>query len=224
MPTVNERGAAATRTPPAGPPDAQLALARYRRLAPVYDETTAWLAPYRQRAVASLALQPGETVVSVGCGTGPCFPLIAPAIGPQGRLLGIELSAAMLTKARARVEAGGWRNVSLIWSKAEEAEIPSRADAFLFAFTHDIVRSPAALANVFRAGKAGARVAAVGPKWSWWAPLNLASWAVARQFVTTFEGFERPWSELARFVPDLLVEPAHFDTIYLARGTLAGAR
>jgi ubiquinone/menaquinone biosynthesis C-methylase UbiE len=201
--------------------DERAALAKYRRLAGTYDLATAWLEPYRRRAVSELRLRPGDTVLDVGCGTGMSFPPIQAAIGAEGRLIGIDPSPEMLANANARVEAAGWTNVTLLESSAEAATIPGPIDAALFAFTHDVLRSPKALANVLGQLRAGGRLAAAGPKWSLFAPpLNLLVWQVARQFVTTFEGFTRPWDELKRAVPDLRVEEACFGCVYLAWGDL----
>ena len=195
----------------------------YRGLAAGYDRSTAWLEPYRHRAVSQLRLRPGDVVVDVGCGTGLSFESIQAAIGPGGRLIGIEPSPDMLAIARARVEEAGWDNVTLLEASAEEAVIPGAADAALFAFTHDVAQSPEALANVLGQLRPGGRVAAAGPKWSAFAPqLNPLVWQVARQYVTTFEGFRRPWAELARVVPDLSVEEGFFGCVYVAWGRLPG--
>jgi SAM-dependent methyltransferase len=203
--------------------DAERASQQYRRIVASYDSRTGWLESCRSRTVAKLAIRPGEVVLDVGCGTGLCFPLIEQAIGPAGWLIGVEPSPEMRAKASRRIETHGWANVTLVESTAQEADIPAWADAVLFAFTHDVLRSPEALTNVFSHVKADARIAAAGPKWSAWAPLlNLATWYVARDFVTTFEGFARPWSELTRFVQDLQVEPTCFDTVYIAWGRRGG--
>jgi len=203
--------------------DTQSVPALYRRVAGSFDLSTAWLEPYRRRAVSQLRLQPGDVVVDVGCGTGMSFEPIQAAIGPTGRLVGIEPSPEMLAAARARVVDAGWDNVTLLEARAEEAALPEPADAVLFAFTHDVVRSPEALANVLRQVRPGGRLAAAGPKWSAFAPqLNPLVWQVARQFVTTFDGFRRPWAELERAVPDLAVEEAYFGCVYLAWGRVAG--
>jgi ubiquinone/menaquinone biosynthesis C-methylase UbiE len=195
----------------------------YRHLAGTYDLATAWLEPYRHRAISELRLQPGEVVLDVGCGTGLSFRPILSAIGPEGRLVGVEPSPEMLARARARVEASGWPNVTLLEASAEDAAIPVQADAVLFAFTHDVVRSPAALANVLGQVRRGGRLAAAGPKWAPLAPpLNVAVWQVARQFVTTFEGFGRPWTRLEECVPRLRVEEAFFGCVYVAWGELPG--
>jgi acyl dehydratase/ubiquinone/menaquinone biosynthesis C-methylase UbiE len=198
--------------------------ALYRRVAGSFDLSTAWLEPYRRRAVSQLWLQPGDVVVDVGCGTGMSFEPIQAAIGPTGRLVGIEPSPDMLAAARARVGDGGWDNVTLLEARAEEAVLPEPADAVLFAFTHDVVRSPEALANVLGQVRPGGRLAAAGPKWSAFAPqLNPLVWQAARQFVTTFDGFRRPWTELERAVPDLQVEEAYFGCVYVAWGRVAGS-
>ena len=195
----------------------------YRRLAGSYDLTTAWLEPYRHRAVSHLRLQPGDVVLDVGCGTGMSFEPIQAAVGPSGRLVGIEPCPEMVAGARARVEAAGWDNVTLLEASAEEATVPWPVDAVLFAFTHDVMRSPRALANMLGQVRPGGRLSAAGPKWTAFAPqLNPLVWQVARQYVTSFEGFRRPWAELERVVPDLWVEEAYFGCVYLAWGGLPG--
>jgi acyl dehydratase/ubiquinone/menaquinone biosynthesis C-methylase UbiE len=203
--------------------DTLSAPALYRRIAGSFDLSTAWLEPYRRRAVSQLRLRPGDAVLDVGCGTGMSFGPIQAAIGPTGRLVGIEPSPEMLGNARARVEAAGWENVTLLEASAEDAVVPGPVDAVLFAFTHDVVRSPKALANLLGQVPPGGRVAAVGPKWTLVAPqLNPLVWQVARQYVTTFDGFRRPWAELERAVPGLSVEEACFGCVYLAWGDLPG--
>jgi ubiquinone/menaquinone biosynthesis C-methylase UbiE len=199
--------------------DARPAPVLYRRLAAVYDLSTAWLEPYRRRAISQLGLEPGDVVLDVGCGTGLSFQQIQAAVGPRGRLVGIEPSRDMLDHAHARVEAAGWDNVTLLEADAESAAIPGPVDAVLFAFTHDVLQSPKALANVLGQLHPGGRVAAAGPKWAPLAPpLNLLIWQVASQFVTTFEGFGRPWAELERALSGLCVEEACFGCVYLAWG------
>ena len=69
----------------------------YDLVAPVYDGAVRSLyLPYRQKAVRSIHLQPGHTVLDLGCGSGLNFELIMEGIGPQGTLIGVDFSAKML--------------------------------------------------------------------------------------------------------------------------------
>ena len=61
------------------------------------------------QAIASL--QPGETVLDLGSGAGfDCF-LAARSVGPTGRVIGVDMTAEMLAKARANATKAGTTNV-----------------------------------------------------------------------------------------------------------------
>jgi ubiquinone/menaquinone biosynthesis C-methylase UbiE len=78
-----------------------------RSLEPLYREQ-------RQLAAVALALAPGHVVLDLPCGTGQSFDAIAPRIGPDGALLGVDLSKGMLARAKARADAAGWSHVHLL--------------------------------------------------------------------------------------------------------------
>lgn len=187
------------------PPNRELALELYRRMTPIYDRGGArWPFPeLRQRAVSHLALRPGETVLDAGCGTGLSFALLEEAIGPNGRIIAIDQSPDMLARARARCEATGWSNVVLIESPVEEAAIPVLAGAALFALSHDIMRTRAAVENVVNHVRPGGRISVVGMTWNpWWAvPFNLVHAWRLRRGATTYQGLGRPWTYLQELVP-----------------------
>lgn len=216
---------AGTPTPPTsrGEPDPAAARALYSRHADSYDVQTDWAGSDRAKTVDLLGLRPGDTVLDVGCGTGLCFAAIQSQIGPSGRLVGIEPSVEMLGRAAERVARAGWDNVDLRLGLAEEQLRPDdRLDAALFCFTHDVLRSLPALEAIVSRLAPGGRVAAVGPMWApWWAPAaNLLVWYVTSDYVTTYEGFSKPWSHLADLVPSLEVERIDLAGEYFAWGSI----
>jgi demethylmenaquinone methyltransferase/2-methoxy-6-polyprenyl-1,4-benzoquinol methylase len=57
---------------------------------------------FRERTVASLALNSGDRVLDVGCGPGPNFERLAGAVGPTGTVVGVDASPGMVARARER--------------------------------------------------------------------------------------------------------------------------
>ena len=202
----------------------ELAIERYKKHATVYDALTRRMEPVRERAIHALRLRPGDTVVDVACGTGKSFALIEKAIGDQGRLIAVDQSPDMLAVAREQVSAAGWRNVTLIEASVEHAPIPDNVDAVLFCYTHDVLRSRAALDNIFRHAKSGARIAVTGTKLlPWWVGfLNLVVLIRCYPYLTTFDGLGRPWSLLEEYVPTLRLRSALCGLSYVASGTYFG--
>jgi len=206
-------------------PDPRLALERYRSHAAGYDASAQRTMALRRRTVARLGLRPGDVVLDVACGTGLSFELLRAGVGPDGHIIGVELSPDMLALARARCQRHGWHNVSLQEAALEAADLTGPIDAILFNFTHDVLRSPPALARIFAAARPGARVAAAGMKYApWWlAPLNFVVRAQARPYMTTFEGLARPWSLLQEYLEQFAFEPVLFGTGYIGWGTVRHA-
>jgi ubiquinone/menaquinone biosynthesis C-methylase UbiE len=211
-------------TVPSPCPDRAAALAQYRRRASVYDLELLLFEPIRSRAIAHLELRPGDVVLDVGCGTGLSFAGLRERIGDAGRIVGIEQSPEMIAKARDRIAEQGWDHVRLVNAPVAQAVIRGKADAALFHFTHDILRDPAAVANVIRHLKPGGRVVACGLQWAprWAVGVNLAVLAAARYSVTTLEGLAKPWTHLARMVANLRIESAFFGGVFLAAGAVRG--
>lgn len=204
-------------------PDAAEAIEQYRRAAPGYDDHMRRFSRWQRLAVERLELRSGETVIDVACGTGLNFPILEERIGPEGKVIGIDLSPAMLAIARQRVDAAGWGNVELVEASVDRAHLRELADAALFSFTHDVLQSPEAIANVVRHLRPGARVSSVGAKYAaeWNFPVNLAVRRAARAYVTTFEGLERPWRELERYTDGMEHRSIALGGAYVAWGQVA---
>ena len=114
----------------------------YRKRARHYDITSQLYYPqraHRRRAVQALRLRPGDSVVEIACGTGVNFPLIEQEIGPEGRIVGVDLTDAMLAQAEHRIETNGWSNVSLVQADAAEFEFPTGVDAILATYAHSLL-------------------------------------------------------------------------------------
>lgn len=202
------------------PGDLARAVEHYRELAPRYDYFTRRINRIRARAIEALGLRPGETVVDAGCGTGWCLPRLAEGVGASGRIIAFDPSPEMLDLARARLRAGGRPAVDLIRASGEDVTLPAPADALLFSYTHDLIRSPAALANLLGQAKPGARIAATSTKLyaPWLFPANWYLRATHRSYITNFDGFEAPWSMLAALLDHFRVETAGWTQHYIATG------
>ena len=201
--------------------DLARALEHYRTLAPRYDHFTRRINTIRLRTIAALQLRGGDTVLDAGCGTGWCLPHLARHVLPRGRLLGFDPSREMLQQARERLAREGI-GAELQQASAETVVLPAAPDAILFSYTHDLIRSRAALENLFAQASAGARVAATSTKLyaAWLFPANWYLRATHRSYITDFDGFEAPWSRLAGYLDDFRLEGGPFTQHYVATGRL----
>ena len=65
------------------------------------------------RFIQLLKLQPGHRVLEIGCGSGWLLALIAEIVGPQGKVIGIDIDADIAAQTRARLAALGVDNVEI---------------------------------------------------------------------------------------------------------------
>jgi ubiquinone/menaquinone biosynthesis C-methylase UbiE len=110
----------------------------YRKKAKHYDITSRFYPvpgfpqrAQRVRAVRALGLRRGDRVVDVACGTGLNFALLEDEIGPDGSIVGVDLTDAMLARAQDRIETSGWTNISLVQADAADFDFPTELDAIL---------------------------------------------------------------------------------------------
>ena len=202
-------------------PSPETARVRYDEVASRYDLTTRLLERPRRMAVDALSLAPGQIALDIACGTGLNLGRLRQAVGPTGRVVGIDVSAGMLEVARARIAANGWENVELREADLAATDLP-RADAALFSFTHDVLRMPGVVARVADAVRGGG-ISATGVKYAIPAafPVNAAVRLIAPRFVTTREGLHQPWSYLARVSTSFSVRSLLFGSLYVASGRVS---
>ena len=67
--------------------------------AATWDERFPDDSPAFADAVSALALRPGDVAVDLGCGTGRALPHLRAAVGPDGRVLGLDLTDEMVAVA-----------------------------------------------------------------------------------------------------------------------------
>jgi ubiquinone/menaquinone biosynthesis C-methylase UbiE len=208
----------------------------YRHKAKHYDLTSRlYPAPgypqrrQRLRAVGALGLRPGDFVIDMACGTGLNFPLIQAAIGPDGRIVGVDLTDAMLARAQERIATNGWRNVSLEQADAAEFEFPTGADAILSTYaltqvpdsTAVIAHGAAALSGGGRWVVLDLKVPGTTPRW-----LTQLGTAAVRPFAAVDEWLmRRPWEAIRRAMQEQLTDVSwndlYFGTAFLAAGSRA---
>jgi demethylmenaquinone methyltransferase/2-methoxy-6-polyprenyl-1,4-benzoquinol methylase len=206
----------------------------YRRKAKHYDITSRlYPAPgypqraQRLRAVQALGLHPGDSVVDIACGTGLNFSLIQQAIGPEGRILGVDLTDAMLAQAQHQIEAKGWSNISLVQADAAEFDFPTDVDGILstYALSHvpecaDVIaHGAAALSRRGRWAVLDLKVPDNAPRW-----LARLGIALGRPFGSIDEWIaRRPWEAIREAMQNQLADPAwtelFFGTAFLAAGS-----
>jgi demethylmenaquinone methyltransferase/2-methoxy-6-polyprenyl-1,4-benzoquinol methylase len=206
----------------------------YRKKAKHYDITSRlYPAPgypqraQRLRAVQALRLHPGDTVIDVACGTGLNFSLIQKLIGPEGRIVGVDLTDAMLDRAHHRIATNGWSNVSLVQSDAVEFEFPTEVDAILstYALTQVpdcaavIAHGAAALSEGGRLVVLDLKVPAGVPRW-----LSQVGTSAVRPFASIDQWIaRRPWEAIRVAMQEELADFSWaellFGTAFLGAGS-----
>jgi trans-aconitate 2-methyltransferase len=113
-----------------------------------------------QTVLDRLPLRGDELVLDLGCGTGRLTGLLLDRL-PDGRAIGIDLSANMLATAQREMRADRRRRVSFVHADVSVLPVVGRADAIFSTATFHWVRDHARLfRSLFRALTPGGRVVA----------------------------------------------------------------
>jgi len=208
----------------------------YRKKAKHYDITSRlYPAPgypqraQRLRAVRALGLRAGDSVIDIACGTGLNFPLIEEVIGPDGRIVGVDLTDAMLAQARNRKQMNGWSNISLVRADAADFDFPTEVDAILSTYAlSQVPKCAEVIAHGAAALSGGGRWVVLDLK----VPDNTPGWlarsgtAIVRHFAAIDEWImRRPWETIRAAMQEELADLSwtelFFGTAFLAAGSAA---
>jgi len=207
----------------------------YRKKAKHYDITSRLYPvpgyPHRAqrlRAVQALGLRAGDSVVDIACGTGLNFPLLEGVIGPDGRIVGVDLTDAMLAHAKDRIETNGWSNISLVQADAADFDFPTEVDAILS--TYALTQVPEC-AQVITHGAAalsgGGRWVVLDVK----VPDNTPGWlaqlgtAIVRPFASIDEWImRRPWEAIRAAMQEELADLSWTELCLGTAFLVAGSR
>ena len=202
----------------------------YDRVSGVYDVLTApyeWIDGRRlqRKAINELGLHPGDTVVDLGTGTGWNLPHLAEAVGPEGRVVGVDLSHGMLTRARRRVDRAGHRNIELVRADLRDYDPPADTAAVIGTFAlemvpdyDDVIRRLAGHLNP------GSKIALVGMRepdgWPEWV-IRLGSLANRPLGVNPAYRNITPWTSIHQQLTDATTLTSHGGVVYMAVGTVS---
>lgn len=211
---------------------------RYQLYARTYDRLSGeWCYRLgREVGIEALGLRRGDRVLDLGCGTGLNFPRLCAAVGDQGRVVGVDLSRAMLDQAARRVARSGWPMVDLVQANAARlgpAQMPVHLrdgarppfDAVLFTYALSLVPDwPRAWRGATALVREGGRACVVDmqrPTGSarWLTPLAWAACALGGADIDA-----RPWRMLEAEAADVQAWSLRGGHVQVRVGSLRSAQ
>jgi SAM-dependent methyltransferase len=124
-----------------------------------YGQSERDFAPLLDAAVERLDLEAGDAALEIGCGPGTNLERLRERVGPDGCVLAVDYSPAMVERARERVAEHGWENVEVRRADATRVDLePAAFDAALAALSMSVMPDASAAAErVHGALRPGAR-------------------------------------------------------------------
>ena len=164
---------------------------------------------YHRHLQAALGVRAADHVLDIGCGAGQTTRAAARA-AVSGTALGVDLSTAMLARARRASREEGLTNVSFLRADAQTHPFPpERFDVAVSRFGTMFFNDPvAAFTNIARGLRPGARLVQLG-----WQHSDRQQWSAVIRDVFGHEPTPTPAAD-----PFSLADPASVDAIMNAAG------
>ena len=163
-----------------------------------------------------------ETGREIGCGTGLNFPLLQKEVGPEGKIIGVDLTEAMLDHARRRVEENGWSNVELVQGDAALYQFPSDVDGVISTFALTLcLEYDAVIRNGCTALKPGKRWVILDLKMpsGWLSRLAPLLIFLTKPFgVTADLAARHPWESINKYMKNTSMTELYMGFVYIASG------
>ncbi|HET8521795.1 MAG TPA: methyltransferase domain-containing protein [Thermomicrobiales bacterium] len=170
----------------------------------VLDALTAldFVQAYKRRTFEVLGLEPGVSVLDLGCGTGDDAQELARLVGPSGRVVGIDRSETVIAQARERAEE---TNLPVEFRVADADDLPfpdamfdaCRADRVF----HHLEHPSRAFGELVRVARPGGRVLLFDPDFET-AVVDAPDRAVTRRLLNHYcDGYRDGW--MGRKLPGL---------------------
>ncbi|MCC6780323.1 MAG: class I SAM-dependent methyltransferase [Hyphomicrobiales bacterium] len=176
---------------------------------------------FRRRAAQRLALRHGDRVLEIGCGTGRNLAYLRQAVGAEGRVYGVDLSAGMLARARALCTRHDWDNIELVQADAAEYEAPEPLDGVIFGLSYNTIPHHLqvlhhALAQLRPGGYIVIMDGRLPP--GRWGRLLLPFSLWLMRWTMLGNPLIEPWKELAPLVDEFELEQFVLGSWYICRG------
>ncbi len=140
----------------------------YNKISSVYDLLSERSeAPMRKAGLDLLKTMPGESVLEIGFGTGHSLVSLAKAVGPKGKVFGLDLSDKMVKVAKENLLKAGLLERARL-SRGDATQLPyatESLDAVFMSFTLELFDSPEipkVLGECKRALRPGGRIVVAG--------------------------------------------------------------
>jgi ubiquinone/menaquinone biosynthesis C-methylase UbiE len=175
------------------------AAATYNAAADHFDDgPLAFWDRYGSRTIERLALARGAAVLDVGCGSGASAIPAAEAVGPQGRVVGVDLAERLLALARTKAARRKLDNIEFVRGDMERLDFPDGSfDAvvcvFAIFFVPDMERQ---VAELWRLVRPGGQLVLTTWGLRMFEPGSSAWWAAVRQIRPDLIPAVSPWERI----------------------------